>query len=184
MSGAALEQTPSLGKAEREIRSILDEDGERQMIALSPAFQSTARRLIEEAAREAEEIDLPRAAERVFQELHDHLAKLIGVVGFRTLLARSLKLAREEAPALEALVVKPDGELAGLAEALVQRSPAETLAAPTTLLAHFLALLAAFVGDELALHLVSEAVRRNEASEGAQAREDRESPRDPGSEDR
>ena len=120
----------------------------------------------------------------MFQELHDHLARLIGVVGFRTLLARSLKLAREEAPALETLEVKPDGGLAGLAEALVGRSPAEALAAPTTLLAHFLALLAAFVGDDLALHLVSEAVRRNGPRANAQGSEDRGSPREPGSEDR
>jgi hypothetical protein len=154
------------------------------MIALTPAFQSTARRLIEEAASVDEETALPRAAEKVFQKLHDHLARLIGVVGFRTLLARSLKLAREGAPALEALEIKPDGTIVGLAEALVERSPAEALEAPTTLLAHFLALLAAFVGDDLALHLVSEAVRRNGPHANMQGSEDRGSPRDPGSEDR
>jgi hypothetical protein len=155
------------------------------MVALSPAFQSTAQRLLEEAARAGEaQTALPRAAEKVFQELHDHLARLIGVVGFRTLLARSLKLAREGAPALSALEVKADGAIVGLTEALVARSPAEALAAPTTLLAHFLALLAAFVGDELALHLVSEAVRGHEARDGAQDRGDQEPPRDPGSEDR
>lgn len=155
------------------------------MIALSPAFQSTARRLIEQAAHDVEEpTTLPLAAERVFHALHDHLGKLIGVIGFRTLLARSLKLARERAPVLEVLEVEPDGMLAGLAEALEERSPAEALTAPATLLACFLALLAAFVGDDLALHLVSEAVRREEAREGAQERDDRGSPRDQGSEDR
>ena len=72
------------------------------MTASSPSFQSTAQRMIEEAAQTEEDaLALLRAAERVFQRLHKRLAKLIGVVGYRTLLARALKLARADAPAPE-----------------------------------------------------------------------------------
>ncbi len=151
----------------------------------SPAFQSTAQRLIEDAASSDEdEAALLRAVEQVFQRLHDHLGKLIGVVGFTTLLTRALKLARGEAPALGALEVKPDGSLAGLSEAFVERSPAEALAAPVTLLAHFLALLAAFLGEDLALHLAGEALSSSWTHGKIEDREDQESARHPGSEGR
>ncbi|MFS8065847.1 MAG: hypothetical protein ACMG6S_05680 [Byssovorax sp.] len=155
------------------------------MSAPSPAQQSTAQRLIEEAARgDDEEVALVGATEHVFQGLHDHLAKLIGVVGFKTLLARALQLARADAPALAAVEVKPDGLIAGLSKALVGLRPTEALTAPATLLAHFLALLAAFLGEDLALHLVREAVRGNGPRGSAEDREDQESTPNPGSEER
>ncbi|MEO5726667.1 MAG: hypothetical protein ABI134_17195 [Byssovorax sp.] len=151
----------------------------------SPAHKSTAQRLIEEAARgDDEEVALVGATEHVFQGLHDHLAKLIGVVGFRTLLARALQLARADAPALAVVEVKPNGLIAGLSRALVGLRPAEALAAPVTLLAHFLALLSAFVGEDLTVHVVSEAVKKRDGTRAAHNREDQESAHKPGSEDR
>jgi hypothetical protein len=130
------------------------------MTSPPPVFQSTAQRVIEHAAAGREDTEaIAGAAEQVFQALHEHLAKLIGVIGFRTLLARSLKLARPGLPALAWIEVKPEGTIAGLVEALAGRSPTEALAAPATLLAQFLDLLAAFVGEDLALHLVNEATR-------------------------
>lgn len=154
------------------------------MTAPSPAFQSTAQRLIEEAAKGEEESALVGAVEQVFQRLHEHLRKLVGAVGFRTLLTRALQIARADAPALTAIEVTKEGWIAGLSEALVGRSRAEALAAPVLLLAHFLALLAAFLGEDLALHVVSEAVRGNQTRGCAEDREDRESARKPGSEER
>jgi hypothetical protein len=131
----------------------------------NPAFQRTAERLIEDAASGRDDAAaLAGAAERVFQGLHDHLGRLVGVIGFRTLLARSLKIARPGLAALGGVEVKPDGTIHGLVEALAARSPAEALAAPATLLARFLDLLAAFVGDDLALHLVDEATRSSVAA--------------------
>lgn len=153
------------------------------MTAPSPAHQSTAQRLIEEATRSEEEAALVDAAEQVFQGLHDHLTRLIGVIGFRTLLTRALQLARADAPALAALEVKPDRLIADLSRALVGLHPTEALAASATLLAHFLALLAAFVGDDLALHIVSEAVKSTGRRSPANEREEQESARKPGSED-
>jgi hypothetical protein len=131
------------------------------MTTPSPAFQSTALRLIRDAATGDDVPAIATAAERVFQRLRDHLARLIGVVGFSTLLARALKLAREGQPALSSIEVKPDGTIVGLRDALAGRSPEEALAMPATLLAHFFDLLAAFVGDDLTLHLVEEAALRS-----------------------
>ena len=128
----------------------------------SPELQSTARRLIEDAALGGDAAAITRAAEQVLERLHEHLAKLIGVGGFRTMFARSLKLAQAGVPALEKIEVRPDGTIAGLAEALEARSPAEALEAPTMLLAYFLSLLAAFVGDDFAMHLIGDAVRRSD----------------------
>jgi len=52
----------------------------------SPELQSTARRLIEEAATTSDDAQaITRAAEQVFQRLHHHFAKLIDVAGFRTM---------------------------------------------------------------------------------------------------
>ncbi len=142
-----------------------EEDGEREMKPPSPALQSTARRLIEDAATDrADAAAITRAAEQMFQRLHDHLAKLIGVVGFTTMFARSLKLAQARLPALKGIEMTTGGKIAGFSEALQARSPAEALEAPATLLAHFLDLLAAFVGDDFALHLVREAAQRDEES--------------------
>ena len=130
------------------------------MTSPKPAFESTAQRLILDAAADREDAaSIAGAAEHVFQALHDHLAKLIGVVGFRALLARSLMLARPGLPALGRIEVMPEGTIPGLLEELASRSPAEALAAPAAWLARFIDLLAAFVGDDLALHLVDDATR-------------------------
>ena len=125
-----------------------------------PAFESTAQRLILAAATGHEDAAaIAGAAEHVFHALHDHLARLIGVVGFRALLARSLTIARPGLPALARIEVMPEGTISGLTEALTSQSAAEALAAPAALLARFIELLAAFVGDDLALHLVNDATR-------------------------
>ena len=93
-----------------------------------PAFQSAAQRLIQDVAAGGEDAaTIARAAEHIFQRLHDHLGRLIGVIGFRTLLARSHKLAKPGLPALARIEVRPDGTIVGLLEALSPRSPAEAL---------------------------------------------------------
>jgi hypothetical protein len=147
-------------RLDRASESSLDEDEKRQMTTPKPSFQSIAQRLILDASKGHEEAAaIAVAAEHVFQALHVHLARLIGAIGFRALLARSLTLASPGSPALARIQVTPEGAVAGLAEAIASTSPAEALVAPARLLAAFLDLLAAFVGDDLALHLVDEATR-------------------------
>jgi hypothetical protein len=146
-----------------DLERLEKEDGEREMNPPSPELHSTARRLIEEAATDrADAAAITRAAEQVFQRLYDRLSKLIGVVGFRTMFARSLKLAQARLPALKRIEVTEGGAVTGFADGLEARSPAEAIEAPATLLAHFLDLLAAFVGDDFALHLVRKAARHDE----------------------
>jgi hypothetical protein len=138
------------------------------MISPNPASRSTAQRLIEDAAIGSEDAAaIASAAERVFQRLHEHLSTLIGVVGWKTLLGRALKLARTRVPALQRIEVKPDGTIAGLVEALSTQAPEDAVLAPAMLLAQLLDLLAAFVGDDLALHLVDEATRSAREPAGA-----------------
>jgi hypothetical protein len=159
-----------------------EEDGEREMKPPSPELQSTARRLIEDAATGRDDAAaITRAAEQVFQRLHDHLAKLIGVLGFRTMLARSLKLAQARLPALKGIEVDSGGAIVGLSEALAARSPAEALEGSATLLSHFLDLLAAFVGDDFASHLVREAAQRQDERGLPRAPEDEVSADEDGS---
>lgn len=132
-----------------------------------PVYQSTAQRLLDDAATGCDDAAaIARAAEGVFEGLHEHLARLVGVLGWRTLLARSLKLARAELPALDRIEVRADGTIAGLAGAFAAWSPEETLVAATALLAQVIDLLAAFVGEDLAIHLVNDATRSPAPPEG------------------
>lgn len=138
------------------------------MTSPKPEYQNAALRLIADAAtRRDDAAAIAGATERVFQGLHEHLARLVGVIGWRTLIARSLKLARAEHPTLVRLEVKTDGTIAGFAAAFAAWSPEEALAAPAALLAQLLDLLAAFVGEDLAIHLVHEATRRAVLPEGS-----------------
>lgn len=178
--------SPRPDSGARGVRILEEEpEGEREMTPPSPALQSTARRLIEDAAAgDSDPIVVALAAEQVFRRLHAHLATLIGVVGFEMLLTRALKLARARLPALSAIEVTPAGTIAGLAEAVGKRTPAEAFEVPVTLLAQFIQLLAAFVGDDLALHLVSEAVQRDDERGPPSEPEDTESAKHGSSEDR
>ena len=87
---------------------------------------------------------------RLCEELHPHLATLMGRVGFYALFSRALALAAAEAPELCAVQVQPDGSL-------VQDGPAAGLTAGSVaLLTRLLGLLEAFIGQKLTLRLLRE----------------------------
>jgi len=65
---------------------------------------------------------------------------------------RSLALAREEVPALQRLILKPDGCFGGFEAAL----DGDGNEAGTALTAHFLWLLFTFVGEPIGLRLILE----------------------------
>jgi len=105
-----------------------------------------------EAAR-AEAADAPGdAAVRVCEKLQTPLIRLTGLAGYSSLLARSLVLAKSEAPSLRAVSVRPDGSLAGFDA--IDRGAAESETGRTALVAHLLGLLATFIGEFLTLRLV------------------------------
>lgn len=85
---------------------------------------------------------------RVSEKLRRPFSMLAGSGGFRSLLARSLTLAKAQAPALSAVQVKPDGSLEGLG------SGDQNAESGVILIAQLLELLVTFIGEGLVLSLV------------------------------
>lgn len=93
---------------------------------------------------------------RVCERLRPHLATYMGSAGFRALLSRALALAGAEVPWLRLVQVKADGSLGGLERLETQVDPKELTEGGLVLVAQVLALLMAFVGEDLTLQLVRE----------------------------
>lgn len=92
-------------------------------------------------------------AERVCEKLRISLTRFAGADGFLALMRRSVARAKVEVPSLNKLTMRPDGCFLGF-EAALDGDGNEAGAALT---AHFLGLLVTFVGEPLALRLVSDA---------------------------
>jgi hypothetical protein len=120
----------------------------------SPKTRDFARRLIayEAADRNPSGENAPVAV-LVSEKLRRPLSTLVGVTGFRSLLARALVLAKSEDHNLGAVRVKPDGSLDGFSE-LHNDEAAE---AGVMLIANLLGLLSAFIGESLVLALLRDA---------------------------
>lgn len=120
---------------------------------------------------------LTEAAERASDKLRVHLSKRIGQEGFRVLLARALSLTTPLFPYLSAMRVGADGALVGLRGAIDRgsqeardngtrnngtrnngtrddRTLEDTAEAATALIAQFLGLLIAFIGEDLTLRML------------------------------
>ena len=122
----------------------------------SASVRGLARRLLA-----AEALHVPTSdqhlheAVRVCHKLRLSLTRFAGADGFASLLARSLALARLEAPSLNRITVKPDCSMDGL-DALAADEPDGGIEAVAALAAHLLALLVVFIGKPLTLRLVRE----------------------------
>ncbi len=92
-------------------------------------------------------------AERVCEKLRISLTRFAGADGFLALMRRSLALARVEAPSLKNLTLNPDGCFVGFEAALNGGGNEAGIA----LTAHLLGLLVTFVGEPLALRLLTDA---------------------------
>ena len=127
------------------------------MSRATPELQRVARRLLalEAAARTA--ADAPAPAVRVCDTLRRSLSRLLGVAGFRTLLARALTLAADEARGLHTVRVTADGSLEGWGNVAGQRARDERAQAGVLLIAQLLGLLVTFIGATLTARLVQEA---------------------------
>lgn len=121
-----------------------------------PEMLDLARRLLRHEAVEG--CQPPECPElRVSEKLRQSLSALVGVVGFRTLLARALTLAKAEAPILGTLKISNDGSLEGFPSA--REAPlgaAQIDGAGAVLVGHLLALLCIFIGESLTLRLVQD----------------------------
>lgn len=128
------------------------------------AILGLVRRLLtHEAAGNQDQEALIKAAERASDKLRAHLSNRIGQEGFRTLLARALSLTTPQFPHLSAVRVGADGSLVGLRGAAgrgsgeVQDSETQkaVVEGAVALVAHLLALLVTFIGEDLTLRLIS-----------------------------
>ncbi len=117
--------------------------------------RTLARRLIEhEAGRMLASPGSDQAAWRVCEQLRGSLSKLVGVAGFRSLLARALTLTQRDAAWLARIEVKPDGTLAGLGVDAPGYDRESAAQAGLLLVTQLLALLHTFIGEALSLRLV------------------------------
>ena len=115
----------------------------------SPKIRALAQPLLsyEAAAGNPSEANIP-AVLCVSEKLRRPLSTLAGSIGFGSLLARSLRLAKAQAPGLSAVEVKPDGLLEGLG------SGDQDAESGVILIAQLLELLVTFIGEGLVLSLV------------------------------
>lgn len=123
----------------------------------SPVVLALARQLLlHEAAGSREPAALADATDRVCVRLRARLAGLIGQAGFAALLARALRLATAERPALAGITIDEgaDAGLTGTRAFALAGTPAEAEAGLVAVLAHVIGLLVTFIGDDLGLHLV------------------------------
>ena len=134
------------------------------MPEMPPAAQVLARRVLRhEAGGRAEPVALAEAAERADARLRERLASLIGQTGYTTLVARAVRLAQAEVPALEgvsvdALATGAEGGLRGVREFVRGVGDAGAAEAGlSAILAHVIGLLGTFIGEDLALRLIRDA---------------------------
>ena len=115
--------------------------------AYTPKTRELAQRLLSYEAVDVETsmADM-QAVCRVCDKLRRPIATLAGAAGFRSLLARALALAKQEAPALGAWEVKEDGSLEGLDDGGAQSG--------SVLIAQLIGLMITFIGESLTLRLL------------------------------
>ncbi len=133
------------------------------MTQVSASALTLVRQILSHEAKGSLEPDmLVEAAGRVEMRLREHLAELVGLLGYTTLCARALRLAQAEIPALEHITVNVEsGNLLGMhdfvevARATIDDPHAAEIGL-TAFLAYVIALLGIFIGEDLAFRLVRE----------------------------
>jgi hypothetical protein len=124
-------------------------------MTFSPETKDLARSLLayETAVGKSSELIEP-AAVRVCEKLRAPLCELAGVVGYRSILARALALARAEAPSLGALQVTADGNLQGRGELALQIGGDQVSEGDVLLTSQLLGLFLSLLGAAVTLQLV------------------------------
>jgi hypothetical protein len=104
----------------------------------------------------SEKADGTAAIAQVCNKFRIQLSELFGVVGFRTLLHRSLALTRTETNCFENVSLDHSGAFLGLAEADSQEEKAHMKDGGVLLITNLLMLLEIFVGEAVTQILVNE----------------------------
>ena len=127
------------------------------MSEITPRIRNFARRLMVHELRdnkrsEAQTLDTFSVCEK----LRPRLATLMGTGGFRALLTRALVLTNAEVAGLRTVRVNEAGLLEQLEEFRAQYDAKKFFEGGVVLVAHLLALLVAFIGEDLTVRLVRE----------------------------
>ena len=123
----------------------------------TPAIQNLARRLIALEAKRPPSDGLGGAVVRACDKLRMPLAKLAGVAGFRSLMARAKTLATSDVPWLDSVQVRADGSLEGFEVASSQQSALQGQEAGVAIVTNLLGLLVTFIGESLTQQFVRDA---------------------------
>lgn len=91
------------------------------------------------------------------EKLRPHLVALMGIIGYRALLARALALANADFPWMREVQVNSDSTCEGFEGLEARVKPDEFSEGSIVLLSHLLGLLVTFIGEELTLRLVHQA---------------------------
>jgi len=127
------------------------------MNTATPAIRNLARRLIAlDAARDPSAGPADEAV-RACEKLRVPLAKLAGVAGFRSLMARAMAAATAEVPWLASVQVRVDGSLEGVDAARLHQGAVPGGEAGVVLVAQLIGLLVTFIGEPLTWQLVRDA---------------------------
>ena len=125
----------------------------------TPRLRDFAERLISIGVIEAKSSALKRPAVfTVIEELRPSLEQVVGALGFSAVFSRALAIANADVAWLRAVHVKPDGSLEGLDELEANVDPKEIAEGRVVLLAEFVSLLVALIGERLVLQLVHQAM--------------------------
>jgi hypothetical protein len=102
--------------------------------------------------------ELACASERIYRELFRYLSRILGRDGILTLLRRSLKQAQNKFSLLRSVETDADGRLKGFLQSLQCQECDAAIEIGVALIESLLALLASFVGEDLAKALVEDAL--------------------------
>lgn len=122
---------------------------------MTPALAEIARAMV--AAESSAEV--AANAVTACDRLAHHLARVVGELGIRTLLARSVALTSAKHPWLANAITRMPGEdapWAGLDAAFALQPPATGIVAFGDLLSTFVELLSRLIGDSLVVRLLHE----------------------------
>jgi hypothetical protein len=125
--------------------------------SITPTVKALASRLMAYEVGTAKSTGADKSvAFRVCEKLRRPLSRLVGGIGFRSLLSRALALASGEVRWLKAVHINADGSIEELDEVQAQLSRDEIAEGEIVLVAHLIGLLMTFIGEELTLRLVQE----------------------------
>jgi hypothetical protein len=116
-----------------------------------------ARYLIAEESRSKDAVNVGAwPAFRVCEKLRRPLSTLAGAAGFRSLLARSVVLAKGQTSWLEKLKINPDGSFDYTTEMPAELETDAAVRGGTEVVTQLLNLLITFIGEALTLRLVQD----------------------------